>query len=352
MNTKPILSRLSGKQKVLLLSVILIPVLLIYILNYFSNPSHENNGKIIIEIPRGSALSQIADSLKSKNLIADKDLFIFWSKSLGYEKKLKAGHFTIPRGLNEFQLAKYLTVVKENTISIRLLEGWDLEKISEAIAKKVNSSTKEILERCTDSTYISQFDLNVPSLEGYLLPNTYYFSKGEKAENVIKHLVNNTLQLFESDSVKKALIDLNLTRHQVLTLASVVEGEAILDLERPIVSSLYHNRLKKGMKLQADPTIQYIIEGPPRRLLIRDLEINSPYNTYRYKGLPPGPINNPGKLSIMAAIFPAKTNYIYMVAVGDGSHAFSKTFNEHIKAKKAFDKIRRQVARERRRKGN
>ena len=150
----------------------------------------------------------------------------------------------------------------------------------------------------------------------------------------------------------RKLNEMSFTPHQVLTLASIIEGEALLDEERPVIASLYHNRLKRGMKLQADPTIQYIIKGPPRRLLIKDLKIDSPYNTYIYKGLPPGPINNPGEASIRATIFPADTNYLYMVAVGDGSHTFSRTLSEHNKAKEAFDKVRREVARERKNKGN
>lgn len=354
MNIKHILNRINGRQKIVLLLVFFIPIFLLQVLNYFSSPNQRDNdaGKTIIEIPRGSALTQIADTLLAKSLITDKEMFIFWAKSLGYEKRLKAGYFTIPMGLNEFQLVKYLTVVKGNTFTLKLLEGWDLYQISDAIAKRVSISSKEIVERCTDSAYISKLDLNVHNLEGYLLPDTYYFAKGESADNIIKHLVKRTIKIFEADSVKEQLKELKFNRHQVLTLASIVEGEAILDDERPIVSSLYHNRLNKRMRLQADPTIQYIIDGPPRRLLNRDLKIDSPYNTYKYWGLPPGPINNPGKASIMATIFPAKTDYIFMVAVGDGSHAFSKTLTEHNKAKAAFDNVRRQVARERRRKGN
>ncbi len=134
-----------------------------------------------------------------------------------------------------------------------------------------------------------------------------------------------------------------MTMHDILTLASIVEGEAILDKERPVIASVYYNRLSRGIRLQADPTIQFIIKGPPRRLLLKDLEIDSPYNTYKYKGLPPGPINNPGKLSILAAVFPAQTKYLFFVARGDGSHIFSRTAKEHARAKRKFDKVRRQV---------
>jgi len=352
MKKTPVLKRLTGPEKIFLLIIILIPVILSEIISYFVIPANKENIQTIIEIPRGSALTQIADTLEAKNLITDREVFIFWTTYLGYEKRVKAGHFTIPNGLNEYQLVEFLTTAKENTIAIRLLEGWDLIQIAEAIGKKLEINSNEILKRCADSTYIAQFGLNVKSLEGYLLPDTYYFSKGENLDNVLKHLVFQTLNIFKPDSIKKQLDEMNFTQHQILTLASIVEGEALLDEERPIVASLYHNRLKKNMRLQADPTIQYIIEGPPRRLLNRDLKIDSPYNTYKYKGLPPGPINNPGKASILGTIFPDETSYIYMVAVGDGSHTFSRTLKEHNLAKEAFDRVRRKVARERRKKGN
>jgi UPF0755 protein len=129
-------------------------------------------------------------------------------------------------------------------------------------------------------------------------------------------------------------------------LASIIEGEAIVDGERPVIAAVYHNRLRQGILLQADPTIQYIVPGPPRRLLNRDLAIDSPYNTYRYPGLPPGPVNNPGIASIRAALYPAQVNYIYFVARGDGSHIFSHTLEEHLRAKREFDKVRARVRRE------
>lgn len=352
MKNRPLSSRLSGKQKVILLIIFLIPVFLLEILNYFTLPSSVQPGfqKTVIHIPKGAVLTQIADTLKANNLIEDKELFIFWVKSLGYETKLKAGYFSLPFGLNEYQITEYLLNAKENTVSVTFLEGWDLKQFAMEIEKKLNISSDEILKKCTDSNYIRQLGLNVANLEGYLLPNTYYFSKGESADGIINYLVMQTQKIFDTKDVQTALTNLNMSEHQILTLASIVEGEAVLDEERPVIASLYYNRLKKGMRLQADPTIQYLLDGPPRRLLNKHLEIDSPYNTYKYRGLPPGPINNPGLASIMAAIHPADTNYLYMVAVGDGSHAFSTNLIDHNKAKAAFDKVRREVARERRKK--
>ena len=140
---------------------------------------------------------------------------------------------------------------------------------------------------------------------------------------------------------------ISLTQHQILTLASIIEGEAIYDSERPIISAVYHNRLKRGMKLQADPTVQYIIKDGPRRLLNKDLRIKSPYNTYLYGGLPPGPINSPGFKSLNAALYPDENDYLYFVAKGDGYHTFSKNEKEHERAKRAFQRVRKKVKRDR-----
>lgn len=355
MTHKPVRSRLSGKQKAILLVIFLIPIALLEILDYFSNPKVliENPKLTIeIEIPRGAVLTQIADTLFVNQLIEDRDVFIFWAKSLGYETKLRAGHFDVPAGLNDYNVVKFLTTAKANTQSVTFLEGWNLKQYAREAEQKYGINDSAFLKICTDADFIKSLGLNVGNLEGYLLPNTYFFNKTESPEKIIWHLVRQTLEIFENDTVKQALTVLNMSMHEILTLASIVEGEALIDNERPVIASLYYNRLKKRMRLQADPTIQYIIDGPPRRLLNRDLEVDSPYNTYKYYGLPPGPINNPGKASIMATIFPDTTNYLYMVAVGDGSHTFSRSLQEHLRAKEEFDKVRRKVARERRRKGN
>jgi len=247
MKIKDINSRLSGKQKAILLIIFLIPVILLEVINYFTLPSSAKPDlqKTVIEIPRGATLTQIADTLASNNIIEDKELFVFWVKSLGYETKLKAGYFSLPFGYNEYQIVEYILNAKENTVSITLLEGWELYQIAEEIEKKLNISVKEILNKCTDSTYISRLGLNVPNLEGYLLPNTYYFSKGESADRVINYLYMQTKKIFDSEEVKDSIKKRDMTPHQVLTLASIIEGEALLDEERPLISSLYYNRLKK-----------------------------------------------------------------------------------------------------------
>ncbi len=340
---------LTGIQKSIIILVFLLPVLLMDVLNYFSTDSSRNDSypkTVEVIFPKGAGLAQIADSLLAKKAIGSKESFIFWAQSLGYEKKLRAGHYTVPLTLNEYQLIHFLRDVKENQISVRLLEGWTVKQISRHLAKKLSINDSLFFALCHDPGFIETLNLHLLSLEGYLLPDTYLFESSVTEKQIIRRLVGHTLRIFKRDSVQNALRGLNMSRHQVITLASIVEGEAIFDKERSIIASLYYNRLRKHYRLQADPTIQYIIEGPPRRLLFKDLEMDSPYNTYKHYGLPPGPINNPGRKSIMATLFPAHTAYLYMVATGNGGHRFSTNLKAHLAAKADFDRVRRDVRRQ------
>ena len=179
-------------------------------------------------------------------------------------------------------------------------------------------------------------------LEGFLFPDTYHFYKGETPERIIQTMVTEYQKLLDG-MLKSRLQIRGLTELGMVTLASIIEGEAIYDSERSLISSVYHNRLAKEMRLQADPTIQYIIEDGPRRLLKNDLKIKSPYNTYLHYGLPPGPINSPGRESLISALSPADADYLFFVANGEGYHTFSRTETEHNVAKKKFQRLRRQM---------
>tara|TARA_B100000408_G_C10259089_1_gene206863 strand:- start:300 stop:890 length:591 start_codon:yes stop_codon:yes gene_type:complete len=188
--------------------------------------------------------------------------------------------------------------------------------------------------------------VKAPTLEGFLFPETYYFVENESPQTILRKMVSE-YQDRVSDKMRNRIVELGLSELQLITLASIIEGEAIHDKERKNISSVYHNRLNKGMRLQADPTIQYIIKDGPRRLLNKDLNIKSPYNTYLNEGLPIGPINNPGLKSIIAALYPTESEYIYFVARGDGYHTFSRTQEEHNFAKRKLNSLRKKVSRER-----
>ena len=186
--------------------------------------------------------------------------------------------------------------------------------------------------------------LGIPSvnLDGFLLPETYYFNYGMDEEAIIRKMISQFKSII-TDSVQAKIDSSGMTLREYVILASIIEGEAVHDSERPLISAVFHNRLNKRIKLDADPTLQYILPDGPRRLLNADKLIDSPYNTYKYRGLPPGPINNPGRRSILASIFPADVEYLYFVAQGEGYHAFSESYDDHLNAKKKLDRLRREL---------
>ncbi len=307
------------------------------------------NQSLTLRVPAGAHFRQIADSLRNGGLLKNRTLFLAIGRITGKDKNVRAGLFEIPGGLNAWQLLNYLETAPAKRFKVTLTEGILSYKMAAILQKRIGVDSTQFVDLVYDSSLARSFAPEAPNLEGYLQPETYFFEWKTGAKRVIQRLVSRTLHIFEPDSVQFRMKQLGWNRREVLTLASIIEGEAVVDSERAIISSLYHNRLRLGWPLQADPTIQFAIPGPPRRLLNKDLEFDSPYNTYKYKGLPPGPINNPGRRSILAALFPRRTSYLYMVAMGDGRHKFSRTLREHNRWHARFNEIRRKNRRTRKR---
>jgi UPF0755 protein len=335
-------------MKSFLILILVMPLIVVMLVDYFRVPDlNDKSEKVPFIISKGASIDTIADSLFAHHLIKDKELFILWLTTLDKDRLIKAGYYEIPMGLNYAQLISFLSKAPPKEMKVTLIEGWRLEEIAEELQEKLNIDKEKFLFLANDSLFISKMGIEATNLEGYLLPDTYHFYWGVDEQTVLKFLVNQCLTIFNTE-VKDQIAKQKMSIHQIITLASIIEGEAIFDEEREIISSVYHNRLNRRIKLQADPTIQYILDGPPRRLLFKDLEIDSPYNTYKYYGLPPGPISNPGKNSILAAIYPETTKYIYFVAKGDGKHVFSTNGADHQRAKAQFDRVRREVKRQKR----
>lgn len=309
-------------------------------------PTFESSTAVSIKIPSGTNFNQVTDSLYQKRLIKSKKYFQFLGVISGKDQKIRSGLYGIPRQFSSWQILTYLTEGNNVTIKVTIPEGVTSTKIASILQETVEIDSARFMDLVNDKRLIQSLGIETSSLEGYLLPETYYFDWKMPEEDLLRFLVNKTLKLFDSDSVQYRLSRINESINEILTLASIIEGEVIVDSERVVISSVYHNRLKRGWRLQADPTIQYILPGEPRRLTYRDLDIDSPYNTYKYSGLPPGPINNPGTRSILAALFPAETKYLYFVATGDGGHRFSQSSEEHAYWKNKFDQVRRKVRRE------
>ena len=328
--------------------IIIASILAFYLLVIYwpqSNPYE----RVEINIPKGVTLSQIGNILKEESIISNKRTFTMAVKSLGHEKNIPAGRYVLHNALNNRAIINQLVYGVPSLKSITVLEGWTIYQIANELERELKISKKTFLRLCNDQRVIKLFNLEGNSLEGYLFPDTYTFAEGVDPYLVLKRMVNEFINNI-TKSMEVQAQEMNMSLLEVITLASIIEGEAIYDSERAIISAVYHNRLKRGMKLQADPTIQYIIDDGPRRLLNNDLKIESKYNTYLYRGLPPGPINSPGKESIIAALYPSVNEYLYFVARGDGYHTFSTNEKDHNKAKKKFQEVRRRVKQQKNRK--
>jgi len=303
-------------------------------------------GVITVRIPKGKTLKEITGILSEKNIVKSDRSFILAVRLLGYEKNIQAGNLVLHEPKTNLRLINQLVNGMPELIKITVLEGWNIYKVSKILENTMGIHHDKVISLCMNKRFIRSLGIKAPTLEGFLFPETYYFVETESPRTILQRMVSE-YQDHISDDIRNRIRELGFSELQLITLASIIEGEAIYDDERKNISSVYHNRLHKGMRLQADPTIQYIIKDGPRRLLNKDLNIVSPYNTYLNEGLPIGPINNPGLQSIIAALYPAETEYIYFVAKGDGYHTFSRTQEEHNFAKRKLNRLRKKISRER-----
>ncbi|WP_069649451.1 endolytic transglycosylase MltG [Caloranaerobacter ferrireducens] len=294
---------------------------------------------VTIKIPSGSTTAKIAEILEENSLIRNKYIFRIIVRMKKVDGKLKAGEYSLNNKMDLYQIIDVL--VKGNpkeTITFTIPEGYELSLIAEKLSKLNLVNKERFLELCNNvSLFKKKFDFlnELPegsNLEGYLFPDTYEVYKDAKEEEIIKKMLARFDQVY-NDKIKDKAKKLNLTMNEVITLASIIEREAKLDSERPLISAVFHNRLKKGWLLQSCATVQYALGERKEKLTYDDLKIDSKYNTYLYKGLPPGPIASPGIKSIEAAVEPANVDYLFFVVNKDGSHTFSRSFNEHINAK-------------------
>ncbi len=292
-----------------------------------------------VEVPKNVTFDKATEILSSKGLLRNRLLFSYVGKIFGFDKRIKAGRYIIADNLpmalvmDKIVNPKYIL-----TATVTIPEGLTARRIAGLLEEKVGIDSTKFMKIVNDPEFARELGIDADALEGYLMPNTYIFIWGDDEENVIKKMVWE-FKKFYSDTLKEREKVIGLNTHQVVTLASIVEGEAKFDDERPRIAGVYFNRLKRNMPLEADPTIQYIIPDGPRRLFYQDLKIKSPYNTYLNRGLPPGPVNNPGTSSILAVLYPEKHKFLYFVSDETGRHVFSRTYDEHLKAVRRYRKL-------------
>lgn len=287
-----------------------------------------------IEIPKGSPYSKGIDILKDNGIIKN----TFGLRALGKitfsEGQLKPGYYYLSTSMTPLRIFDMLINGRTIHFTVTIPEGTTLRGIKRKLeeAGLVDEISWQLVY---DKDFLASLDIDAPSLEGYIYPDTYNFPKGIDPAIVFKVMVQRLRDVVDESMTARAA-ELGMTEKDMITLASIIEKEAIHDSERPIISAVYHNRLKKNMKLQADPTVLYGVKKRWKRIRYRDLKRKTPYNTYRIKGLPLGPIASPGFKSIKAALYPADVDYLFFVSMNNGRHHFSLTGKEHLKAVQHF----------------
>ena len=291
-------------------------------------PPTSSEEVVNFDVPAGSSSRVIAKRLVEQKLIRSEHAFRLVVRYRGIGRHLQAGTYVLRRNMALWNLLDEFEKGQVTLVSWTVPEGLTTSAIAE-LWEMSGFGTAEVFRKASESArLLKRYGLTDTTVEGYLFPNTYKFAKGTTTEKVVEMMLDEFKQQWTEKFDEEAQ-NLGRTRHEIVTLASVIEKEAQSRLERPRISSVFHNRLTRKWKLQADPTVCYALGNPERSLTKADLQVDSPYNTYKYKGLPPGPIANPGIDSIIAALRPEKTAYLYFVAIGEGKHHFSKTLSEH-----------------------
>ena len=295
-----------------------------------SRPMSDSTKLQAFNVIPGMTLKKVAQELSRQNLIRSASAFQAIALIQDKQKLIMVGEYNVSPSMLPVDILQRITSGKTILYPVTIPEGYRITEIADLLEKQ-NLADKDIFLQQTKNMELIT-GTPVDSLEGYLFPETYHFGKFTPEATIVKKMVETFKERALKQEFLKRAKEIGFSYHEIITLASLIEKETGKDSERKQISSVFHNRLKKNMRLQTDPTVIYAIENFDGNIRKRDLKIDSPYNTYRYKGLPPGPIASPGLKSIIAALYPAKTRNLYFVSRQDGSHQFSATLNEHNRA--------------------
>jgi UPF0755 protein len=295
-------------------------------------PSDSPTPLVQLEIPAGTSSRAIARLLEERGVIRNAELFRWYARARGNARKIQAGVYEIRPDLPAPAVLDLL--VEGRTVLARIVvpEGLSAEAAAPLIARQAGFTAGEYLALARDSALADSLGVPGPTLEGYLFPETYFVDPKISARRFVELQVKTFREAFQQELAAGGQAQ-GFTPREIVTLASIIEAEARVPGERSVISSVYRNRLERGMLLEADPTVQYALGGHRDRVLYSDLEVDSPYNTYRNPGLPPGPIGSPGLASLEAAVRPDSTPYLFFFWTGDsaGTHVFSTTHEEHVR---------------------
>ncbi|HEX6644017.1 MAG TPA: endolytic transglycosylase MltG [Gemmatimonadales bacterium] len=288
-----------------------------------------------IIVPPGASFGQVLDSLDAHGLVGNRFLLKVRAKLTGRDRAVLAGVYQIPRGSSHAALLDLLQEGRQEEVRLTIPEGLTIGEVADLVEERLGIPADSLAAAATDSLLADSLGIRARSLEGYLRPDTYQLPPDITARELVRRLALEFETRWKPEWTAR-LDTLGLTRGELLALASIVEGEARVDAEREVIAGVYHNRLRIGMALQADPTVQYAIMlrtgERKKRLFEKDYGFASPYNTYLNPGLPPGPVNSPSERSIEAALYPDSVPYLFFVAQPDGRHVFTRTYREHLRA--------------------
>ena len=303
---------------------------------FFTRPAHKGGIDQVIAIREGMSLKEVAGTLKSKGIIINKDLFILWTRLLGNSRKIKAGEYLLNSGMTPARIIEILTKGIIITYPVTVPEGFSIGQIGDILDANGLADKNSFISLAHEPGVIKKYGISGPSLEGFLYPDTYEFGKSLPPLLIIDVMVKRFREII--GPYMKRIEELGMKVEEVITLASIVEKEAGNAEEMPLIASVFLNRLKKGMRMESDPTVIYGMNNFTGNLTRKDLLESTPYNTYVIRGLPPGPISNPGLASIKAVLYPVETDYLYFVSKNDGTHYFSVSIEEHNRAVWTYQK--------------
>ena len=304
---------------------------LLHLQHYAQTPASQTSQSAVITVPAGQSFSATTAALTNSRIIKEPFKFKIVARLKGYDKKLQAGEYVLSAAMSPIQILQKMATGEIKLYKLTVPEGLNLNQIADLVEAAGLASKSSFIAAATNADLTHQQDLPAETFEGYLFPETYFFPKNVPAKTIIITMVNRFRQIFNTAWQQRAR-QLGFSVHQIVILASIIEKETGAPFERPIISSVFHNRLHKKMRLESDPTVIYGLKNFDGNLKRKHLETPTPYNTYKRNGLPAGPIANPGKKSLEAALYPADTDYIYFVSKKDQTHQFSTNYQDHHRA--------------------
>jgi len=321
-------------RKVLVILIVLAIVAgstVIGVWGYFNAPVEDQGRDVLITIPGGSSFVSASQLLVDEGVVRSLRAFVFLGKIKGLSNSIQAGELKFRTDMTSNQALDVLVRGKAVSYQVTIPEGYNVQMVAALLAEKGLGEIDRFMELAKNGEFARGLGVPADSLEGFLFPDTYSWPKGLSEEDILSRMVSKYSSVF-TDAMRSRAEEMGMSEFEVVTLASIIEKETGAPEEREQVSAVFHNRLKKGYRLQTDPTVIYGLKNFNGDLTKKDLRTDHPYNTYTRNGLPVGPIANPGEASLKAVLSPARVSYLYFVARGDGTHVFSNNLVEHNKA--------------------